>query len=36
MDVKKYKLVENIGKGQFGSIFKGINKKTGEQVAIKV
>lgn len=31
-----YKLVEQIGKGSFGEIYKGIDINTNEQVAIKV
>jgi casein kinase I family protein HRR25 len=33
---KKYKLLEKIGEGSFGSIFKGQNIRTSEYVAIKV
>jgi serine/threonine protein kinase len=32
----KYKLIEEIGKGSFGSIYKAENIRTGEYVAIKV
>ena len=32
----KYKLLEHIGLGSFGSIYKGINVRTKEHVAIKV
>jgi len=32
----KYKLLEKIGEGSFGSIYKGENIRTQEQVAIKV
>lgn len=32
---KKYKLLEKIGHGKFGIVFKGINIKTNETVAIK-
>lgn len=32
----KYKLLEKIGEGSFGSIYKGINSRTGENVAIKI
>lgn len=32
----KYKLTNRIGNGSFGEIFKGINVRTGEEVAIKV
>lgn len=33
---KKYKILEQIGEGSFGSIYKGENIRTREQVAIKV
>jgi casein kinase I family protein HRR25 len=33
---KKYKLIEKIGEGSFGLIYKGQNIRTGEYVAIKV
>lgn len=33
---KKYKLIEKIGEGSFGSIYKGQNIRTGEYVAIKI
>ena len=33
---KKYKLLEKIGEGSFGVIFKGENIITGELVAIKM
>ena len=38
MDVinKKYKLIDRIGEGSFGSIYKGQNIRTQEYVAIKV
>jgi serine/threonine protein kinase len=32
----KYNLIEKIGKGNFGSIYKGENIRTNELVAIKV
>ena len=32
----KYKIIEQIGSGSFGSIFKGENVRTKEKVAIKV
>ena len=32
----KYKIISKIGEGSFGSIFKGINIRTNEYVAIKV
>ena len=32
----KYKLIEKIGSGSFGSIFKGENIRTKEKVAIKL
>lgn len=33
---KKYEFIEKIGAGCFGSIYRGCNIRTGEQVAIKV
>jgi casein kinase I family protein HRR25 len=33
---RKYKLLEPIGSGSFGSVYKGQNNRTGEHVAIKV
>ena len=36
MIANKYDLVEKIGSGAFGSIYKGRNVRTNEQVAIKV
>lgn len=33
---KKYEIIERIGAGCFGSIYRGRNIRTGEQVAIKV
>lgn len=33
---KKYKITNKIGNGSFGSIYKGINIRTNEDVAIKV
>jgi serine/threonine protein kinase len=32
---KKYKILEKIGNGKFGIVYKGINLKSGENVAIK-
>lgn len=32
----KYNLIAKIGNGNFGTIFKGVNIRTGEEVAIKV
>ena len=32
----KYELLEKIGNGSFGTIYKGVNKRTREYVAIKV
>lgn len=31
-----YEKGERIGKGSFGEVYKGINKQTGEEVAIKI
>jgi serine/threonine protein kinase len=31
-----YEIIEQIGSGQFGVVYKGINKITGEEIAIKV
>ena len=33
---RKYKLIEPIGSGSFGSVYKGQNNRTGEYVAIKI
>ena len=33
---KKYKLVEVLGKGTFGTVYKGKNRETGQKVAIKL
>jgi serine/threonine protein kinase len=32
----KYKIIQKIGSGSFGSIFEGINMRTSEKVAIKI
>ena len=32
----KYKIIEKIGEGCFGSIYKGKNIRTNEEVAIKI
>lgn len=32
----KYKIIDKLGKGSFGSIFSGINKNTGEKIAVKI
>ena len=32
---KKYKILEKIGNGKFGIVYKGINQKTNEKIAIK-
>ena len=31
----KYKLLEQVGNGSFGVVYKAVNKDTGEVVAIK-
>uniref|UniRef100_A0A6C0B8E1 non-specific serine/threonine protein kinase n=1 Tax=viral metagenome TaxID=1070528 RepID=A0A6C0B8E1_9ZZZZ len=31
----KYKIVDKLGNGQFGNVYKAVHKKTGAQVAIK-
>lgn len=36
MIANKYNIIEKIGSGTFGSIYKGQNIRTGEDVAIKV
>ena len=36
MIANKYNIIEEIGSGTFGSIYKGQNIRTGEDVAIKV
>ena len=36
MIANKYEIQEKIGKGSFGSIYQGVNKRTQEKVAIKV
>lgn len=36
IDIGKYKLLDIIGKGSFGLVYKGIDKKTKELVAIKL
>lgn len=33
---EKYSIVEKIGEGAFGKIFSGVNKNTGENVAVKI
>lgn len=32
---EKYKLLEQVGNGSFGIVYKAVNKDTGEVVAIK-
>jgi serine/threonine protein kinase len=32
----KYLVIQQIGKGSFGKIYKGINIKNGKKVAIKI
>ena len=33
--MEKYKIIETVGDGTYGTVFKGINTKTNEYVAIK-
>jgi len=33
---EKYKLGRKIGSGSFGDIYLGVNKKTNEEVAVKL
>jgi serine/threonine protein kinase len=33
---KKYEIIEKIGEGKFGNVYRGIYKKNGEPVAIKI
>jgi casein kinase I family protein HRR25 len=33
---QKYEILESIGSGNFGSVYKGKNKRTGEFVAVKI
>jgi len=35
MDASKFKLLEQVGNGSFGVVFKAVNIETGEVVAIK-
>lgn len=30
-----YEIIEKVGRGSYGSVFKGMSKETGEVVAIK-
>lgn len=34
--LKSYKLLEELGRGQFGVVYKGVNNITNEEVAIKI
>mmetsp|Transcript_6896 Transcript_6896/g.42094 ORF Transcript_6896/g.42094 Transcript_6896/m.42094 type:complete len:120 (+) Transcript_6896:262-621(+) len=34
--VDKYEILECVGKGSFGDVFRGIDTETGEEVAIKI
>eukprot|EP00894_Picocystis_sp_ML_P001423 jgi/Pico_ML_1/51940/g2728.t1 len=34
--VDKYEVLECVGKGSFGDVFRGIDTETGEEVAIKI
>jgi len=34
--VEKYMLINKIGEGQFGKVFKSVDQETDQQVAIKV
>lgn len=34
-DISQYKIFNEIGKGSFGKVYKGIDKLTGEEVALK-
>lgn len=33
--MEKYKILERLGEGAFGKVYKALNKSTGETVAIK-
>ena len=33
--MEKYKIIETVGDGTYGTVYKGINTKTNEYVAIK-
>jgi serine/threonine protein kinase len=34
-DIGQYKIFNVIGKGSFGKVYKGVDKLTGEEVALK-